>query len=308
MQNIPTDLLRTFIKAIDLGSFTRAAQQVGRTQSAVSLQIRRLEELVDVQLFQRDAHKLQLTPEGRSLAQYARRILALNDEALASLRRPNVAGRIRLGAPHEYTASLLPEFLGKFAQSHPNVMLEVTSDLSKNLLRRQFNDEFDLVVALHDDSDNADGRLLHKEPLVWITSMDHERHLQDPLPLVAAPPPCIYRNRMLQTLNGMARSCRISYLSSSYNGIIAAVHAGLGVTAMSGSTIPSGARQLGERDGLPALGELQLRLHFGQTRQNDAIQALEDHICGSFATPEAIRPGHFNAGASRSQNSEVRTT
>ena len=112
MKSIPTELLRTYMKAIDLGRFTRAAGQVGRTQSAVSLQIRRLEQIVDAQLFQRDAHRLQLPPEGRSLAQVARRILALNDEALASLHRPSVAGRIRLGAPHEYTASLLPVFLG----------------------------------------------------------------------------------------------------------------------------------------------------------------------------------------------------
>lgn len=295
MRNIPTDLLRTFIKAIDLGSFTRAAQQVGRTQSAVSLQIRRLEEIVDVLLFQRDSRKLVLTPEGKSLAQYARRILALNDEALAVLRQPSVAGRIRLGAPHEYTASLLPYFLGKFAQSHPNVMLEVTSDLSKNLLKRQSSGEFDLVIALNDDAALGEGKLIFTEPLVWITGEDHERHLQDPLPLVLAPPPCMYRNRMLQTLHAMSRNCRIAYLSSSYNGIIAAVKAGLGVTVMSGSTIPAGVRQLGEREGFPALGELQLRLHFAETKQNDAIKALEDHICGSFATPEVIRTAYFHA-------------
>lgn len=288
-QNIPTELLRTFMKAIDLGSFTRAGQQVGRTQSAVSLQIRRLEEIVDVQLFQRDAHKLQLTPEGRSLAQYARRILALNDEALASMRQPNVAGRIRLGAPHEYTASLLPEFLGKFAQSHPNVMLEVTSDLSKNLLKRQANGEFDLVLALHDESGQSDNLLIFTEPLVWITGEDHERHLQSPLPLVVAPPPCIYRNRILQTLNAQSRTCRIAYLSSSYNGIIAAVRAGLGVTVMTESTIPPGVRRLGERDGFDPLRQVQLRLHLGATKPTDAIRALEKYIVGSFAAPEGVR-------------------
>ena len=295
MQNIPTELLRTFMKAIDLGSFTRAAEQVGRTQSAVSLQIRRLEEVVDAQLFQRDAHRLQLTTEGKSLAQFARRILALNDEALASMRQPDVAGRIRLGAPHEYTASLLPEFLGKFAQSHPNVMLEVTSDLSKTLLRRQANGEFDLVIALHDESERAGGALLFTEPLVWIAGADHERHLQSPLPLVVAPPPCIYRYRILQTLNGLHRPCRIVYLSSSYNGISAAVRAGLGVTVMTGSAAPDGVRKLGERDGFPPLGHLQLRLHRGATKPTEAILRLEEYIAGSFASPEVA----WNAGAGR---------
>jgi DNA-binding transcriptional LysR family regulator len=294
-QNIPTDLLRTFMKAIELGSFTRTGRQIGRTQSAVSLQVRRLEEIVDAQLFQRDAHKLQLTPEGQSLAQYARRILALNDEALASMRQPSVAGRIRLGAPHEYTASLLPDFLGKFAQSHPNVMLEVTSDLSRNLLKRQSNGELDLVVALHDATDPDEGRLIFTEPLVWITGEDHERHLQSPLPLVLAPPPCIYRNRMLQSLNGQSRTCRITYLSSSYNGIIAAVRAGLGVTVMAGSTIPPGVRQLNERNSLPSLGQSQLRLHSGERKATDAIQALEDYIIGCFAAPEVKRSAYLDS-------------
>ncbi|WP_037281466.1 LysR substrate-binding domain-containing protein [Rubellimicrobium mesophilum] len=283
MQNIPTELLRTFVKAIDSGSFTRAAELVGRSQSAVSLQIRRLEEVVDARLFQRDAHKLQLTPEGKSLAQFARRILALNDEALASLRQPSVAGRVRLGAPHEYTASLLPEFLGKFAQSHPNVMLEVTSDLSKNLLRRQQNGEFDLVIALHDESSTPDGERIFTEPLVWITSADHARHEQDPLPLVVAPPPCIYRHRMLQALNQLGQPCRIVYLSSSYNGISAAVLAGLGVTVMAGSTTPQGVRILGEQDGLPSLGQLELRLHRTPHNSTEAIARLEHYIAESFA-------------------------
>lgn len=295
MRNIPTDLLRTFTKAVDLGSFTRAAQEVGRTQSAISLQMQRLEEVVDVHLFQRDSRKLQLTSEGKMLDQYARRILALNDEALAILRQPNVAGRIRLGAPHEYTASLLPDFLGKFAQSHPNVMLEVTSDLSKNLLKRHANGEFDLVIALDEEDAHGEGRLIFTEPLVWIAGEDHERHLQQPLPLVLAPPPCIYRNRMLRTLNGLSRSCRIAYLSSSYSGIIAAVKAGLGVTAMSGSAIPAGVRRIGEREGFPSLGELQLRLHFGDTKHSDAIKALETHILGSFAKPEVMRTAYFHA-------------
>lgn len=292
-QNIPTELLRTFIKAIDLGSFTRAGQQVGRTQSAISLQIRRLEEIVDVQLFQRDAHKLRLTSEGRSLAQYARRILALNDEVLASLHQPSVAGRIRLGAPHEYTASLLPDFLGKFAQSHPNVMLEVTGDLSKNLLKRQSNGEFDLIVALHDDATAGESNAIFTEPLVWITGEDNDRHIQSPLPLVVAPPPCIYRNRILQALNAESRACRITYLSSSYNGIIAAVRAGLGLTVMASSTIPSGVRRLGERDGFAPLGQLRLRLHRAVESSSDAIQALEDYITGSFARPELIRTTGF---------------
>lgn len=283
MQNIPTDLLRTFVKAIDSGSFTRAGDLVGRTPSAISLQIKRLEAITDAILFQRDAHKLQLTADGRTVAQFARRILSLNDELLSNLRQPLVSGRVRLGAPHEYTASLLPEFLGKFAQANPNVMLEVTSDLSKNLLRRQLAGEFDLVIALHEDSASPGGRLVYTEPLVWVGSMDHASHLQTPLPLVLAPPPCIYRNRILQSLNQAQRACRIVYLSSSYNGISAAVRAGIGVTVMAGSAIPPNSKTFAERDGLPDLGKLELRLHKAQGSISEALLRLEEYIAGSFA-------------------------
>lgn len=283
MQNLPMDLLRTFIKAIDLGSLTRAAESVGRTQSAVSLQIRRLEEVADVALFKRDAHRLQLTPEGKQLAQYARRILALNDEALASMRRPDIEGRVRLGAPHEYTASLLPEFLGKFAQSHPNVMLEVTSDLTKNLLRRLQNGEFDLVIALHHESDKSGGNSIFTEAVVWIASADHTSHQRTPLPLVVAPPPCIYRDLMLRSLNQRSRPCRITYVSSSYNGIAAAVHSGLGVSVMTASTMPSGIMILDERHGFPSLGNLQVRLHREKPNPPLVIARLEEYISDSFA-------------------------
>lgn len=282
MLNIPTELLRTFVKAVDLGSFTRAGDAVGRTQSAVSLQVRRLEELLDAPLFVRGTHRMKLTEEGSILAGYARRMLALNDEAASSLRRPKVAGSVRLGAPHEYTASLLPVILGKFAQSHPGVMLEVTCDLSKNLLARQEKGEFDLVIALHDDPEASGGTKVLTEPLIWITSLDHGRHDERPLSLVVAPPPCIYRSRVLQTLGRLDLPWRIAYTSSSYSGIIAAVRAGLGVTLLAGSTVPEGVRALGERDGFPVMGHLDVRLHATQAYATEAVRCLADYITTSF--------------------------
>ena len=282
MLNLPTELLRTFVKAVELGSFTRAGDAVGRTQSAISLQMRRLEEMLDTPLFERGTHRVKLTQEGATLADYARRVLALNDEAVASLRRPRVAGCLRLGAPHEYMASLLPTILGKFAQSHPGVTLEVTCDLSRNLLERQAKGEFDLVIALHDDGQWGSGALVHTEPLVWISSVDHARHEQQPLSLVLAPPPCIYRNRVLHTLGRLNRSWRVSYTSSSYSGILAAVRAGLGVTLLAASTVPEGVRTLGEREGFPEMGVLDVCVHRNRENASEAANCLADYIAGSF--------------------------
>ncbi|HJV26951.1 MAG TPA: LysR substrate-binding domain-containing protein [Aromatoleum sp.] len=283
MLNIPTELLRTFVKAVDLGSFTRAGDAVGRTQSAVSLQVRRLEEMLNAALFVRGTHRVKLTDEGAILIDYARRMLALNDEAVSSLNRPKVAGSVRLGAPHEYTASLLPVILGKFAQAHPAVMLEVACDLSKNLLARQEKGEFDLVIALHDGPELSGGTKVHTEPLVWITSPDHARHQQRPLSLVLAPPPCIYRNRVLHALSRAERAWRMAYTSSSYSGIIAAVRAGLGVTLLAASTVPEGVRALEERDGFPVMGELDVRLHMPTETVTEATRCLADYIAASFA-------------------------
>jgi DNA-binding transcriptional LysR family regulator len=283
MVNIPTELLRTFVKIVELGGFTRAGDAIGRTQSAISLQAQRLEGLLEVPLFVRGTHRARLTDEGAILVGYARRILALNDEAVSSLSRPKVAGSVRLGAPHEYTASLLPVILGKFAQSHPGVRLEVTCDLSKNLLTRQEKGEFDLVIALHDDPNEVGGARVLTEPLVWITSVERECHDQRPLSLVVAPPPCIYRSRVLETLSRLQRPWRITYASSSYSGIIAAVRAGLGVTLLAASTVPEGVRALGEREGFPVMGELDVRLHMGDGSTTEAVRCLADYISDSLA-------------------------
>jgi DNA-binding transcriptional LysR family regulator len=227
MSNIPTDLLRTFVKAIDTGSFTRAGEIVGRTQSAVSLQIRRLENLLQTQLFERDTHRMSLTDEGRTLAE----------------------------------------------------------------LKRHERGEFDLVIALHDDPNETAGTKVFTEPLVWITSGDHVRHEQQPLSLVVAPPPCIYRNRAVQILNRLERPWRIVYASSSYSGISAAVRAGIGVTVMAESTAPYGVRKLGESDGFPPLGELDVRLHMARENASEAMRTLADYITSSFARPELTGPG-----------------
>lgn len=282
MVNLPTELLRTFVKAVDLGNFTRAAEVVGRTQSAVSLQIRRLEELLDVPLFQRGTPRGRLTEQGSTLLDYARRMLALNDEAVRSLRRPAVAGAVRLGAPHEYSTSLLPEILGKFALSHPNVMLEVTCDLSRNLLARMDKGEFDLVIALHDDPRERGGIQLMSEPLVWIGSREHLSHETQPLPLVLAPPPCLYRQRILHTLRSQQRDWRIAYSSTSYEGIIAAVRAGLGVTVLAASTVPDGVQILGVREGFVAMSELEVRLHMTPSHVTEAVRCLAEHVQDSF--------------------------
>lgn len=139
------------------------------------------------------------------------------------------------------------------------------------------------MIALHDDPAVGGGTKVLAEPLVWITSPDHTRHQQRPLSLVLAPPPCIYRNRALQTLSRLERPWRIPYTSSSYSGILAAVRSGLGVTLLAASTVPEGVQVLEEREGFPAMGELDVRLHTRADTETEAARCLADYIAASFA-------------------------
>lgn len=282
MVNIPTELLRTFIKTVDLGSFTRAADAVGRSQSAISLQVQRLESILDAKLFIRTPYHLTLTEPGARLVGYARTILSVNDEAIRSMRNYDIAGSIRLGAPHEYNASLLPLVLGKFAKVHPKVALEVTCDLSRNLIERQRAGEFDIVVALHDDPDETGGIRVVRERLAWIANGEKHHQHWNALPLVIAPPPCIYRRRVLETLHQLNRPWRVAYASSSYTGITAAVRAGIGVSVLAESTIPEGVHRLDESDGFPDLGELDVRVHLRKDLDCDAVQCLADYVAENF--------------------------
>ncbi|RQU98421.1 LysR family transcriptional regulator [Burkholderia cenocepacia] len=276
MTNIPTELLRTFVKAADLGNFTRAGDAIGRSQSAVSLQIQRLESLLNVELFVRGAHRLRLTDDGATLLHYATRILSLNDEAVVRLRPSDVTGSIRLGAPHEYNATLLSAILGKFSKDYPNVALEVVCDLSKNLLSRQKKGQLDIAIALHEEATQSGVKIV-TEPLVWIGGVESQDRNFDPLPLVVAPPPCIYRSRIVQALQHTSINWRFSFVSSSYTGIIAAVRAGLGVTALAASTIPDGIIKLGKEQGLPELGDVEVRVHTQSEKLSDAIQCLIEY-------------------------------
>ena len=192
--------------------------------------------------------------------------------------KTTVAGCVRLGIPNEFAVSFLPEILGKFAQSHPSVNLEVDCDLSVNLLVKLEKGDFDLVVALHKGSDSESGIKGWTEDLVWVTSPAYNTRANAPLPLIVAPKGCVYRNRIIQTLDKAKQPWQIVYTSANYGGIIAAVLAGLGVTALSKSTVPHGLRTLGAADKLPGLAAVEVRLHYDRTGPSEAILQLVDYI------------------------------
>jgi len=303
MTNLPTDLLRTFITVVDSGGFTRAGDLLGRSQPAISLQIKRLEELACGTLLKRNGRSLVTTDLGNMLLGYARQMLALNDEVVARLDQPKVAGGIRLGIPNEFAGSFLPDILGKFAQAHPEVTLEVGCDLSTNLLSRLDDGEFDLVFALHEDPTDVPHGKQWPEQLVWVGNPNHAVHLKSPLPLIVAPHGCIYRKRIIETLDRIGKPWRIAYSSPSFGGINAGVQAGLGVTVLAQSTVPDALRVLPERVKLPTLKPIQMSLHHPDREVPPALERLIEFI--SARLDSANRSGQHDRATrlSRGNNS-----
>jgi DNA-binding transcriptional LysR family regulator len=280
MKNLPMDLLRTFVTVVDLGGFTPAGVLLGRSQPAISLQIKRLENIIAAPLFQRAAgQRLRPTETGEIVLDYARQILLLNDEVLSHLIKPKVTGCVRIGLPNEFAVSLLPEILGKFTQTHPQVNLEVKCDLSVNLLTRlEKHHEFDLVIAIRQEQTPEPVAPGWMEELVWVISPNHMVHTKTPLPLIVAPNGCTYRKRMLHVLDNTAKPWRIVYTSPNIGGIQAAVLAGLGVTALAKSTVPAGLQAVGNHDHCPSLGQVEIGLYYARDEVSEAVLHLVDYV------------------------------
>ncbi|MCU0830955.1 MAG: LysR substrate-binding domain-containing protein [Rhizobiaceae bacterium] len=254
------DLLRAFAAIADTGSLTRAAARTGRTQSAVSLQLQRLEAAAGATLADRKARPVTLTDDGRTLLAHARRIIDAHDSALADLRGTKLAGVVRLGTPEDFATAHLPDVLGRFSAAFPDVALEVTCDLTLNLIEAWRNGAFDMVLVKREPHGAAaDGVAVWRERLVWAAGPKLITG-KPVLPLVVSPQPCVYRKRATSALTQAGLDWRIVYTSPSLAGTQAAVRAGLGVTVLPEGMVPADFKVLGEDAGLPDLKETEIAL------------------------------------------------
>jgi DNA-binding transcriptional LysR family regulator len=279
------DVLRTFVAIVDGGGFTQAAKQVHRTQSAVSMQVRRLEESLDQVLFERDGRGVRLAPDGEALLGYARRLLKLHDEAVAALTRPDLSGLVRIGTPDDYVDRFLPEILARFARAFPRVQVEVNCEPSVNLWRMLAEERLDLALITCRPGMES-GEVLRREPVVWAAAERHLAYEQEPLPLALFQSGCAFREWALASLNQLGRPYRIAYTSASISGILAAVTAGLAVTVLSRSVLPAGVRPLGAQEGLPPLPSATITLHRGGT-VSAVAECLANYIREGFSAEKA---------------------
>ena len=287
--HLPTDLLRTFAAVTETASFTRAAKLVNRTQSAVSQQIRRLEEELGQRLLERQGREVRPTALGEALLSYARRMLRLHDEAVDALSRPEVAGVVRLGAPDDYATGFLPDVLSRFASSHPRVQVEVRCQPSRELRTALECGDLDLVIYSCGDLPEG-AELLGHEPLRWVTSARSPAHEQTPVPLAVYDQHCLYRKWSLAALDGVGIAYRIAYFSQSLAGIQAAVRAGLAVAPLGAGSIPPGTRILGQAEGFPDLPTGNLTLLRGKTR-TELVECLAEAVSEGARSCLANIPG-----------------
>lgn len=280
-QTIDIDLLRTLVAVADSGSFSRAAGYVHRTQSAISMQMKRLEDIVGRPLFERDGRQMILTSDGKALTGYGRRMLALQEEALRRFRGDELTGTVRVGIPDDYAASLLPVLFARFAETHPNVHLQVRCEQSGPLRNALSAGEVDLAV-LSFGSQTEEGTVLRREPAVWATSEQHMVHRQDPLPLAVFQPDCIFQVWAITALDALGRRYREAYTTSSVSAIQAAVVSGFAVTVVARSSLVPGMRELGADEGFPPLPNVSIVLCRSPRARNPATARLADEIIESF--------------------------
>jgi len=284
MAILDSDQLTTFIAICETGSHANAALKVNKSQSAISMQMKRLEETVGKPLFKRIGRTNQLTPEGEQLLGYAQRIIGLNERAIAALTQPELEGRIRVGAPDDYAEQFLPVILSRFSQTHPRVEVEVVCETSIGLCRRIAAEKLDLAIVNKDLlKGEAKGQLFRVEPLHWVTSMGHRAHEEAVLPIAVVPEDCSWRKAAENALDAIGRPYRIAYMSASTLGMNVAVQAGLAVGVMPQSAIcPGDLRILTEEDGFPPLPQAEIALLHGKNFKAPHIKAMADYIITSL--------------------------
>ncbi|MCZ8102292.1 MAG: LysR family transcriptional regulator [Burkholderiales bacterium] len=300
LRDIDTALLRTFLVLAETRSFSRTGERVGRSQSAVSGQIKKLEDTVGRVLIRRTTRSVGLTADGEDLQSYARRIIRTADAMLDHYRGGEIVGEVRFGSPEDFASAYLPDLLGIFAAAHEHVSLHVSCDLTLRLLDQFETGEQDLIIIKQDPAARHPGaRVLWREELVWVASrsevmtFDEARNryaaLERPLPLVVSPPPCVYRRRAAVALDDRLVPWAPVYSTQSHTGAVAAVKAGLGWAIMPRGMVPPDVAALDGHLGWPALAPAEIAL-VTAGRPTPAVAALASFVVEQAAGLSRRKP------------------
>jgi DNA-binding transcriptional LysR family regulator len=296
------DVLRSFVAGIELGSFAKAAGRVGRSTSAVSAQLRKLEEQAGTAIFRKAGRGLALTDAGETMLAYARRLLDLNDEAAAAVHGLELEGWVRLGLQEDFGEVLLPAVLGRFARAHPKVRIEARVARNAELLDRLATARLDLALAWDAGGAGAPphGERIAEVPLRWIAGAvlqagqsGWQRPADEPLPLVAFEAPCLFRSAATAALDRAGIAWRLAFTSPNLGGLWAATAAGLGVTIRTGFGLPAAVRALDpEGAALPPLPAIGLALYRAEAEPTPVAARLATIVLDAVreAAPRARAP------------------
>ena len=276
LPNLDVDLLKTFAVLAETGNFTRTAEKVGRTQSAVSMQVKRLEELVGKPLIARVGRSNSLTSDGQMMLDYARRMILLNDEAMTAFTRPEITGHVRFGTPDDYADRILPDVMARFARTNPKVQVDVDCQSSRTMVDMVKSGDLDLAMITC-ESDIANAQIIRSERLLWVTSARHSVHRSEILPVALSQYGCAWRQMALDGLEVIGRPYRLAYASSNSVAVTSAVIAGLAIAAIPEICMRPGMRVLSDTDGFPPPGMFDIGL-IRSSKSNAAIDSLACHI------------------------------
>lgn len=287
MKNIPTDLLRTFVTIKDLGGFTSAGELLGRSQPAISLQVKKLEEILGTKLFLRGT-SLTLTADGEYLYTSAKKMLEINDEIVNKIRGENISGKVRLGIPNDFELAFLPKVLRSFSKTYPNISVEVDCEISKVIQQRYQQHFYDIILVMEDinPADSRDTRDYRVERLEWVMAHDYDLDSEECIPLITYPQGCVYRSMTETLLLSKGLSYKIVYTSPSLLGLLSAVEAGLGVTVMAHSTVPSRMKSCNYSPILPPIGQVSIGLYYKKNELGAAAQRVLDFLRAGIANME----------------------
>lgn len=281
MKQLSLDNLRTLVSVIELDGYAKAGERLGRSQPAISLQIKKLEEQLGKRLFNKVGQRQRVNQDGTMLYQYAKQLLTINDDVFRQFEQVSLKGRLRLGIPSEFASTLLPGIIGEFSSLYPDVTLEVTSSLSRHLLSEDYRSEFDLILALVNPDQETRGELVLKDKLVWVGDKMMLK-IDASVPLVMAPTGCIYRSRVIKMLKQQTTAWRITYTNADLYGLIAAIKQGLGVTALASTSVPKELDVVRHKH-LPKLGNVKICLFNQDTQHPQVSRTLSDFIKARLA-------------------------
>ncbi|WP_276118048.1 MULTISPECIES: LysR substrate-binding domain-containing protein [Pararhizobium] len=276
------DILKTFVAIAETGNFTTAAETVYRTPSAVSMQIKKLEEMLGCVLFLRDARSVSLTPKGEVLLGFARRMLALNNEAVSRFLLPDMNGVVRVGAPEDIGERILPEVLKRFSESYPNVTVDVTIGTSSVMRKRVDEHRMDIAIFNSMAGENTGGgEILVSERLVWAGTKCGTAHTREPLPISMWEDGCVWRADAVEQLTQSGRKFRVAFLSAHTTGQRAAIQADLAIAPLPRYLVQGDLVALGEAEGLPELGHYNIGLQVVDNA-SPPVLAVAEHVRTAF--------------------------